>query len=61
MRAAKSATACLLKNEPASLCMPRMAKDDESGAEGKPSVNSAQLPLKRQSGMHKTRSVVSYP
>ena len=36
-----SSTACLLKNEPASLCVLRMAKGDEPGALGKPSVNSA--------------------
>jgi hypothetical protein len=34
-------TACLLKNEPASLCVPRTAKGDDPGAIGKPSVNSA--------------------
>jgi len=33
--------ACLLKNEPASLCVLRMTKSEELGVVGKPSVNSA--------------------
>ena len=36
-------TACLLKNEPTSLCM-LQAKPLSGGAIGKPSVNSANLP-----------------
>ena len=36
-----SATACLLKNELASLCVLRMAKGDDPGAAAKASVNSA--------------------
>ena len=35
--------ACLLKNEPASLCVLRMTKSEELGVVGKPSVNSASI------------------
>ena len=50
-----SATACLLKNELASLCVLRMAKGDEPGAEAKASVNSANVVLRTEIPNHKTQ------